>query len=77
MQIASYRREPGRLPLCIAEKAYEVYSALHGDRQSLSRLGERGGFSAGEVIAFLYARQFPRPQWSDRVHEAFRGMVAS
>lgn len=33
----------------------------------------RGGFSTGELIAFLYAHSFPKEQWSERVDEAFRG----
>jgi hypothetical protein len=34
----------------------------------------RGGFSAGELIAFLYARSFPKSEWRARVDEAFHGM---
>jgi hypothetical protein len=33
----------------------------------------RGGFSIGEIVAFLYARAFPRSEWRDRVEEALRG----
>ena len=33
----------------------------------------RGGFSAGELIAFLYARSFPKTEWRARVDEAFKG----
>lgn len=35
--------------------------------------GCRGGFSTGELIAFLYARSFPKAEWSARVREAFNG----
>lgn len=34
----------------------------------------RGGFSSGEIIAFLYARSFPRAEWRARVDEALRGL---
>lgn len=39
-----------------------------------------GGFAevteiiVGELIAFLYARSFPKNEWRDRVNEAFEGM---
>jgi hypothetical protein len=36
--------------------------------------GCRGGFSAGELIGFLYAHSFPKEEWKDRVAEAFRDM---
>lgn len=34
----------------------------------------RGGFGAGELIAFLYAHTFPKNEWSKRVDEALRGL---
>ncbi|WP_141695189.1 hypothetical protein [Pseudomonas graminis] len=34
----------------------------------------RGGFSSGELMAFLYAYPFPKAEWSARVQEAFKGM---
>jgi hypothetical protein len=33
----------------------------------------RGGFSAGELMAFLYARSFPKNERNKRVDEALRG----
>lgn len=59
----------------ITERAYEVYSHLYGTNQSLDRLDERAGFGVGELVAFLYARSFPKAEWSDRVDEAMKGMV--
>lgn len=53
--------------------AYEVYSAVYGPQQALIEGGCRGGFSSGEIIAFLYARAFPKNEWSHRVDEAFKG----
>jgi hypothetical protein len=63
---------PRAVPREVTERAYEVYSGLYGTSQSLQRLNERCGFGVGELIAFLYARSFPREQWSVRVDEAFR-----
>lgn len=34
----------------------------------------RGGFGKGELVAFLYARSFPKIEWERRVDEALRGM---
>ncbi len=75
MQTNRQERRPGALPLIVAETAYEVYAHLYGHSQSLARMGERGGFSAGEVIALLYARTFPRSEWRVRMDEALRGLV--
>jgi surfactin synthase thioesterase subunit len=54
--------------------AYEVYSHVYSPQKELITNGCRGGFSTGELIAFLYARSFPKEQWSARADEAFRGM---
>ena len=43
--------------------AYEVYCELHGSQSALITGNCRGGFSAGELIAYLYARAFPRSEW--------------
>ncbi len=43
----------------VAGLAYSVYSARHGDEQSLERMAERGGFHAAEMDMFL-------PDWRDR-----------
>lgn len=54
--------------------AYEVYCAVYGPQEALITGNCRGGFGTGELIAFLYARSFPRAEWSKRVDEAFAGM---
>lgn len=72
-----YRREQAYCPEVVTRMAYEVYCAIHGPQPAMMDLegrGCRGGFSAGELIAFLYARNFPKEQWRARVDEAFRGM---
>ena len=53
---------------------YEVYCEVYGAQEALITGGCRDGFSEGELIAFLYARAFPKEQWRERFHEAFAGM---
>ena len=55
--------------------AYEVYCHVFGPQEALITGSCRGGFSAGEIIAFLYARAFPKSEWRQRVDEAFEGMA--
>jgi hypothetical protein len=54
-------------------RAYEVYCHVYGAQEAMVTGGCRGGFSTGELIAFLYARSFPKEEWMRRVEEAFRG----
>lgn len=54
--------------------AYEVYCQVFGAQDALVTGDCRGGLGTGEIIAFLYARSFPREQWRDRVREASEGM---
>lgn len=63
------------LSASVTMAAYEVYSHLYGAQEALVTGGCRGGFSSGEVIAFLYARSFPKSELRSRVDEAFAGMV--
>ena len=55
-------------------RAYEVYCHLHGPQPALITGNCCGGFSAGELIAFLYARTFPKEEWRMRTEEAFQDM---
>ena len=70
----NYRGISGRCPQTVTLKAYEVYRHIHGEQQALVTGGCRGGFSAGELIAFLYAATFPKAEWRARADEAFMGM---
>lgn len=54
--------------------AYEVYRHCFGEQQAMIEGHCRGGFGIGELIAFLYARPFPRDQWRARVDEALTGL---
>jgi hypothetical protein len=66
--------QSARCPQAVTMRAYEVYCALHGAQEAMVTGNCRGGFSAGELIAFLYAYSFPRTEWRQRVDEAFHGM---
>lgn len=62
------------VPASIALRAYEVYCHVYAPQPALVDLegrGCRGGFGVGELLAFLYARSFPKEEWRDRVREAF------
>ena len=64
----------GEIRTEVTLKAYEVYSHVYGKQEALIIGYCRGGFSTGELIAFLYARSFPKSEWGKRVKEAFKGM---
>lgn len=64
----------GKLSKLVTMRAYEVYCGLYGSQEAMVTGWCRGGFSTGEIIAFLYARTFPKEEWDARAEEAFRGM---
>lgn len=61
-------------PKVVTMRAYEVYCHEYGAQEALVTGWCRGGFGMSELIAFLYARSFPKEEWSARVREAFNGM---
>ena len=67
----------GKVPTLVSLAAYEVYAFVYGEQKALIEGTCRGGFSTGELIAFLYAKSFPKNEWRSRVDEAFRGMKVS
>lgn len=69
-----YGREAARAPQSVTLRAYEVYCHVHRPQEAMVTGGCRGGFGVGELLAYLYARSFPREEWSVRVDEALRGM---
>lgn len=71
---ANGKKGSGRVPKAVALRAYEVYRHKYGEQEALITNGCRGGFSAGELVAFLYARSFRKEEWKERVDEAFRDM---
>lgn len=68
----SYRN--AKCPQIVTLKAYEVYKAVYGEQVAMITGECRGGFSTGELIAFLYAHNFPKDEWPRRVDEALYGM---
>lgn len=74
VQTKRYSHEQAEAPQVVTLAAYEVYSYVYAPQDALITGGCRGGFGASELIAFLYARSFPKEQWRARVDEAFRGM---
>lgn len=75
VQTHQHRRGAASAPTAVTLAAYEVYSHVNSPQPALIEGGCRGGFSAGELVAFLYARSFPKNEWRTRVDEAFKGMV--
>lgn len=65
-------REKTTIPEPIYLAAYEVYEEVYGKQPALidHDRGCRGGFGISELVAYLYARAFPKTQWRIRVHEA-------
>lgn len=69
------RRPPNACcPQAVTMAAYEVYCHVYGPQEALITGHCRGGFSVGELIAFLYASKFPKSEWRARVDEAYKGM---
>ena len=62
------------MPSAVTLRAYEVYCHLYHEQPAMVDLAGRdcrGGFGVGELVAFLYARSFPKEEWRKRVDEAF------
>lgn len=74
VQTHTYRHGRAEVSTLVTMAAYEVYCALYGAQPALVTGGCRRGFASGELIAFLYARAFPKNEWERRVDEALRGM---
>ena len=67
-------RPRAQAPKFVTMAAYEVYCHVFSPQEALITGGCRGGFEIGELIAFLYARSFPKAEWSARFEEACRGL---
>jgi len=74
VQLPRRRPEKAACPKVVTMAAYEVYCHVYAPQEAMVTGECRGGFGAGELIAFLYARSFPKDQWRQRVTEAMRGM---
>jgi hypothetical protein len=62
-------------PAVLTMRAYEVYCHIYRPQEAMVTGDCRGGFSVGELLCFLYARSFPKEEWSKRFDEANRGMT--
>jgi hypothetical protein len=60
------------IPESVALRAYEVYCHIYGAQPEMVENGCCGGFGAGELLAYLYARSFPKEEWRQRTDEALR-----
>lgn len=65
---------PYAVPEPVALRAYEAYCEVFSPQPAMITGGCRGGFGIGEMVAFLYARSFPKNEWRMRFDEACRGM---
>ncbi len=63
-----------QISTAVTLRAYEVYRKLHGEQPALIEGWCRGGFGAGELIAYLYAYPFPKNEWQKRFDEALENM---
>lgn len=73
--IRSYGSERAQVREEVYMAAYEVYCHVYAPQAAMidHAAGCRGGFSTGELIAFLYARTFPKAEWKRRVDTCFDG----
>lgn len=74
VQVKGNYHSHAEISTAVTMKAYEVYCHCYGKQEALVTGECRGGFSSGELIAFLYAATFPKAEWRQRVEEAFDGM---
>ncbi len=74
IQTHELTRPHGRqvMPSEVTLRAYEVYCELYRPQEALVTGECRGGFGVGELVAFLYARSFPKNEWQQRFDEALR-----
>lgn len=66
--------KPTVAPKVVTMRAYEVYCEIYREQPAMVTGGCRGGFGVGELLAFMYARTFPRAEWRERFEEGLRGM---
>lgn len=71
------RRGEAYLPDYVTLRAYEVYCGLYGEQKAMIEGNCRGGFGVGEIVAFLYARSFPKEEWRKRFEEALHRPLPS
>lgn len=70
----SHHSKRAVVPRDVYMAAYEVYAGIFAPQDSMIKDECCGGFGTGELIAFLYARAFPRAEWRQRMDEALKRM---
>lgn len=70
----SHPRKRASINRAVYMAAYEVYCQVFAPQPALVEGNCRGGFGTGELIAFLYARSFPKSEWRMRVDEGLNGL---
>lgn len=63
--IGSNRAQQTFIPWWLAEVAYKEYTRRYGNRQTLKRLKERGGFGRAELLDLLGYQQTDRTEVKD------------
>lgn len=74
VQVERFRDKRNVVPEPVYMAAYEVYCHIYRPQEAMITGECRGGFGINELVAFLYAKQFPKSEWSKRADEAFKGM---
>ena len=74
VQVDRFRNVKATVPEPVYMAAYEVYCHVFCPQPAMITGECRGGFGVGEIIGFLYAKQFPKSEWDKRFHEALKGM---
>jgi hypothetical protein len=69
---AQIGRNGAVIPWAVHMAAYEVYCEVFRPQQALIEDRCRGGFGTVELLAFLYARSFPKSEWRQRTDEVFK-----
>lgn len=68
------RKRGWKIDSAVTLRAYEVYEAIGTPQPALVEGDCRGGFSAAELVCYLYARTFPRAEWRERFLSAIRSI---
>lgn len=71
------RQLAGFVSSALFERAYEVYGHTHHQPLLPADLEHAGGFSHRELIAYLFAGNFPREEWHSRVIEGLNGVYTN
>lgn len=74
VQVHVMSNKAPRINADVVKAAYEVYCHIYQPQEEMVTGNCRGGFGLTEIVAFLYARRFPREEWDRRAAEAFRDM---